>query len=270
MYMIGFRDRGAGGANSPPAVSTPSPSTPAHFEGARLSPSAKRDANIAEPRRLGGPILYAMGVFNPCLLSHSAIWTGEADAGSPGRGRASRARAGHLDDASLSPVDQDLRDRFRQRDDVLFLQSIRRVNPRERGQVLEDMDEDVIPQRRPYNDALRIGGANHFHALRLFFLGGRCLGFVCRSWWGPLCTERRSSERIRAGFLQECDDLIEQHAFLRRQIRHFEIGEHTSELQSHLNLVCRLLLEKNKKKNNPKNKEKKKKKKQQPKKTITN
>src|SRR5260370_32715997 len=29
--------------------------------------------------------------------------------------------------------------------------------------------------------------------------------------------------------------------------------EHTSELQSHLNLVCRLLLEKKKKKKNPKN-----------------
>src|SRR6267143_615413 len=80
MYMIGFSDRGAGGANSPPAVSTTSPSTPAHVEGARLSPSAKRDANIAEPRRPGGPILYAMGVFNPCLPSHRAIWTAEADA----------------------------------------------------------------------------------------------------------------------------------------------------------------------------------------------
>src|SRR5712691_5130757 len=69
----------------------------------------------------------------------------------------SRARAGHLDDASFSPVDQDLGDRFRQRDDVLFLQSIRRVDPRKQRQVLEDMDEDVILPRRRYNDALRIG-----------------------------------------------------------------------------------------------------------------
>src|SRR5467141_4810452 len=37
--------------------------------------------------------------------------------------------------------------------------------------------------------------------------------------------------------------------------------EHTSERQSHLNLVCRLLLEKKKKKKNTKNKKKKKKKK---------
>ena len=40
-----------------------------------------------------------------------------------------------------------------------------------------------------------------------------------------------------------------------------EIGEHTSELQSHHDLVCRLLLEKKKKKyNNKKNNKKKKKK----------
>src|SRR5467141_4468507 len=38
--------------------------------------------------------------------------------------------------------------------------------------------------------------------------------------------------------------------------------EHTSELQSHLNLVCRLLLEKKKKKKKKKKKEKKKKKKE--------
>src|SRR6476661_11293085 len=42
--------------------------------------------------------------------------------------------------------------------------------------------------------------------------------------------------------------------------------EHTSELQSHLNLVCRLLLEKKKKNNNHLNKIKKKKKKERKKK----
>src|SRR2546430_12132455 len=40
---------------------------------------------------------------------------------------------------------------------------------------------------------------------------------------------------------------IEHVVFLERQ--HGEIGEHTSELQSQSNLVCRLLLEKKKKKN---------------------
>src|SRR5467141_5338260 len=42
--------------------------------------------------------------------------------------------------------------------------------------------------------------------------------------------------------------------------------EHTSELQSHLNLVCRLLLEKKKKKKTQKNKKKEKQKKKQTKK----
>src|SRR5688572_33207856 len=40
-----------------------------------------------------------------------------------------------------------------------------------------------------------------------------------------------------------------QHRRHQRQQRHFRSEEHTSELQSQSNLVCRLLLEKKKKKN---------------------
>src|SRR5207253_6739412 len=54
-------------SRAPPAASTLPLRTPAHVEGARPSPSAKRDANSAEPKILGGPFDYAMGVFNFCL-----------------------------------------------------------------------------------------------------------------------------------------------------------------------------------------------------------
>src|SRR5438477_8026777 len=37
----------------------------------------------------------------------------------------------------------------------------------------------------------------------------------------------------------------------RRRVRHVRSEEHTSELQSHVNLVCRLLLEKKKVSNSP-------------------
>src|SRR5260370_32622003 len=40
---------------------------------------------------------------------------------------------------------------------------------------------------------------------------------------------------------------VRRNTYLRRVSRHYRSEEHTSELQSHLNIVCRLLLEKKKK-----------------------
>jgi len=65
--MIGISGRCVAEPNAPPAASTLPLRTPAHVEGARPSPSAKRDANSAEPKILGGSIHYAMGVFSFCL-----------------------------------------------------------------------------------------------------------------------------------------------------------------------------------------------------------
>src|SRR6266516_1557003 len=70
MHMIGISGRCASGARAPPATSTPSPSTPAHVEGARLAFKRKTGCYVvAEPRALGGPFHYATGVFNPCLVT---------------------------------------------------------------------------------------------------------------------------------------------------------------------------------------------------------
>src|SRR5438309_12059337 len=69
MHMIGISGRCVTEPNAPPAASTLPLRTPAHVEGARPSPSAKRDAKSAEPKILGGPLDYAMGVFNSCLGS---------------------------------------------------------------------------------------------------------------------------------------------------------------------------------------------------------
>src|SRR5207237_3447221 len=49
---------------------------------------------------------------------------------------------------------------------------------------------------------------------------------------------------VRAGVSAARDPLQMEHAALRLHRRGAESEEHTSELQSHLNLVCRLLLEK--------------------------
>src|SRR5690242_21463694 len=55
-------------------------------------------------------------------------------------------------------------------------------------------------------------------------------------------------------------NLVERHALrldqLQKRQRQPRSEEHTSELQSHVNLVCRLLLEKKKKKHNQKKKSK--------------
>src|SRR5260370_23846658 len=79
-----------------------------------------------------------------------------------------------------------------------------------------------------------------------------------RSTLFPYTTLFRSSLRAQRDGGHDTDEM----SILRlRQLQHLgeiatvcHIGrseEHTSELQSHLNLVCRLLLEKKKKKNNP-------------------
>src|SRR5260370_28371783 len=49
---------------------------------------------------------------------------------------------------------------------------------------------------------------------------------------------------------QEIADLYKRRWAIELFFRNFRSEEHTSELQSHLNLVCRLLLEKKKKKYN--------------------
>src|SRR5256886_11875473 len=56
----------------------------------------------------------------------------------------SRWAAGHLDDPCFPAADEDLRDRLRERDHVLFFQPVCRIDPRERRQVLEHVDEDVV------------------------------------------------------------------------------------------------------------------------------
>src|SRR5690242_21539638 len=79
-----------------------------------------------------------------------------------------------------------------------------------------------------------------------------------RSTLFPYTTLFRSGKaamplRIRAGRREDCAVLHRDHAGGQAQnaIRRDRLRseEHTSELQSHVNLVCRLLLEKKKKKN---------------------
>src|SRR6266446_8039022 len=66
MHMIGISGRCAVGARAPPAASTPSPSTPAHVEGAHCVSKRKTGCHVgAEPNVLGGRILYAVAIFNP-------------------------------------------------------------------------------------------------------------------------------------------------------------------------------------------------------------
>src|SRR5260370_12300226 len=64
---------------------------------------------------------------------------------------------------------------------------------------------------------------------------------------------QHTSERLRDGPEGECEtDLRHLNvivARLRKRMPTLRSEEHTSELQSHLNLVCRLLLEKKKKNN---------------------
>src|SRR2546429_3923482 len=105
MHMIGISGRCVAEPNAPPAASTLPLRTPAHVEGARPSPSAKRDAKSAEPKILGGSAHYAAGVFNSCLATL-------------------RNATRHLDDPCLSSVHEDLRDRLREGHDVLFLQAV--------------------------------------------------------------------------------------------------------------------------------------------------
>src|SRR5882762_10555466 len=70
---------------------------------------------------------------------------------------------------------------------------------------------------------------------------------------------RRVDSALRAGLHRT--DAIQRHGGNRRRPQQYRSEEHTSELQSHLNLVCRLLLEKKKKKKRKKETKKKEKKK---------
>src|SRR5690242_21001903 len=73
-----------------------------------------------------------------------------------------------------------------------------------------------------------------FHAVGDFALGG--------VFDGALAAGRRVFHQLR-DFNREAEEN-------RRNLRDVRSEEHTSELQSHVNLVCRLLLEKKKKKQN--------------------
>src|SRR5438477_5721427 len=68
---------------------------------------------------------------------------------------------------------------------------------------------------------------------------------------GRLATSASMSIRARHGGSQQVTTSVERISGVTRSAR-MRSEEHTSELQSHVNLVCRLLLEK-KKKNNIKN-----------------
>src|SRR5260370_22645422 len=69
-----------------------------------------------------------------------------------------------------------------------------------------------------------------------------------RSTLFPYTTLFRSREWLRAALAE-----IENAGFYANRAAHYRSEEHTSELQSHLNLVCRLLLEKKKKKKKTRN-----------------
>src|SRR5260370_2000754 len=76
-----------------------------------------------------------------------------------------------------------------------------------------------------------------FHSKATFWSrGGHCFSGSCMGKPGCKCRYNRCLGRGRE--VHDCNDIY----ILRSE-------EHTSELQSHLNLVCRLLLEKKKNKN---------------------
>src|SRR5207237_9251226 len=59
----------------------------------------------------------------------------------------------------------------------------------------------------------------------------------------PVPAVARREEFVRRRRVQSCERIVSE-----PDVDHHRSEEHTSELQSHLNLVCRLLLEKKKKK----------------------
>src|SRR5439155_20860090 len=83
--------------------------------------------------------------------------------------------ASHLDDPCFPAADEDLRDRLRERDYVRFFQPVCRIDPRERRQVLEHVDEDMVLEARGDRDSFRVLRSNDFHPLWFFLrsLGSR-------------------------------------------------------------------------------------------------
>src|SRR2546427_11036459 len=100
-------------------------------------------------------------------------------------------------DSGLPSVDEDLGNRLRQRDHVFLLQPVRRVDPRERRQVLEHVDEDVILEARWNRDSFRVLRANDFHPLR-FFLRNRRAGCGGRRQGGFYLRGRERSPKASA------------------------------------------------------------------------
>src|SRR2546428_4491358 len=88
-------------------------------------------------------------------------------------------------DSGLPSVDEDLGNRLRQRDHVFLLQPERRVDPRERRQVLEHVDEDVNLEARWNPGSFRVLPAKDFTPLT-FFLRNRRAGCGGRPPWGIL------------------------------------------------------------------------------------
>jgi len=67
------------------------------------------------------------------------------------------------------------------------------------------------------------------------------VSFLFAFWWSA----RRATSGVPGGFQNVVEMLLE---FADRQVKETRLEEHTSELQSHHDLVCRLLLEKKNKK----------------------
>src|SRR2546426_9286871 len=74
-------------------------------------------------------------------------------------------------------------------------------------------------------------------------------GYLGLHPWGPRWHPRDRHARDLRTFLEQALDHIDRHVAFHHVALHQRSEEHTSELQSPCNLVCRLLLEKKKKKN---------------------
>src|SRR3989449_2632689 len=132
----------------------------------------------------------------------------------------SASGVGHLHDPRLASVHEDLRDRLRKRDDVLFLQAVRGVDPREGRDVLEDVDEDMVFERRRDRGAPRFLGANNLHSGGLLLRGhnGR------RGWRrSRFYAKRGATESIGPRFPQQRNHVVEEESLLGGEVRDLDL-----------------------------------------------
>src|SRR2546429_7276066 len=85
--------------------------------------------------------------------------------------------------------------------------------------------------------------------LGILVVGRKSVGFFSQTGIQFLFSFRRTSLRLGPTFFMSCSRLlvVRSSCMMRRSTLLFRSEEHTSELQSRLHLVCRLLLEKKKK-----------------------